>query len=92
VVTGAGADGIDAAGLIEHNVCDNNPGDGIKTSAIANTFSTILGNDVSANSGTVIAMQPMDGFIDNVINSAGITTNGGVDGGNNVCNGAKACP
>lgn len=87
-VTGNSGDGINAAGLIRSNVSDGNSGNGITAGA----NSSITGNEASGNSGVGIAMQPSDGFSNNVINSAGTTVSGGVDAGGNVCNGSTACP
>ncbi|HTW88013.1 MAG TPA: right-handed parallel beta-helix repeat-containing protein [Candidatus Binataceae bacterium] len=87
-VTANSGDGINAAGLIRGNVSDGNVGNGITAGA----NSSIIGNEASGNSGAGIAMQPSDGFSNNVINSAGTTVSGGVDAGSNVCNGSTSCP
>jgi hypothetical protein len=86
-ISGNNGDGISAAGLIRGNTVDGNTGNGITAGA----NSSITGNELSGNTGTGIAMQPKDGFSNNVI-SGGATTTGGVDAGNNVCNGSVGCP
>jgi hypothetical protein len=86
VIGNSGA-GINAAGVIRGNVSDGNTGNGITAGA----NSSITGNEVSGNSAVGIAMQPSDGFSNNVINGS-TPVSGGVDAGGNVCNGSTSCP
>ncbi len=92
-VSGNSGDGISAAGLIHGNTVDGNTGNGITSNGItAGANSSITGNEVSGNTSIGIAMQPKDGFSNNVISSGATTISGGVDAGGNVCNGSTSCP
>ncbi len=86
-----GSDGIDGSSgsTILGNTANENGGDGIS----ASSGSTVLGNTVRLNTGFGLNLVSPSGYRENVIsnNTAG-TVFGGVNAGNNVCNGLLTCP
>jgi hypothetical protein len=98
VVRGCSASANDGDGILVFNqslVVDNialgNTGDGID----ASLRSSVHGNSVADNFGFGLRLGDDSGYRENVIsqglNGVG-TVDGGVDMGDNVCNGSLTCP
>jgi hypothetical protein len=67
-------------------------GAGIRTAGFGPGGSTLIGNTISAVQGTGLDLAAEDGFANNVINNNTTNVSGGVEMGDNVCDGSLACP